>query len=158
MTNNDILRRLRFILKLNDNDLLTIMELGSLVVEKSDVNAWLKREGSDGYREMKDKELASFLNGLITYKRGRHDGKEPVSETILTNNLILKKIKIALRLTSEDIVDVFKAIDKRITVSEIGAFLRKPSHAKYRDFNGQYMRNLLYGLQTKGLNESTKAS
>lgn len=149
MENNDILRRLRFTFSFNDNKMIELSALGNLIVNRATISSWLKREGDDDFVEMSDKELASFLNGLIIDKRGRQEGREPIAEDRLTNNLILKKIKIALNLTTDDIVECFSLIDKRISVSEIGAFLRNPNHNKYREFNGQYLRNLLYGLQTK---------
>ncbi|TRX66329.1 DUF1456 family protein [Carboxylicivirga sp. M1479] len=149
MDNNDILRRLRFTLSLNDNKMIELFTFGNLKADRTKVSDWLKRDGDEAFVEMSDKELASFFNGLIIAKRGKQEGREPIAEDELSNNLILKKLKIALKLTSEDIVEAFKLIDKKITVSEIGAFLRKPDHHKYKEFNGQYLRNLLNGLQAK---------
>ncbi|MCU4176638.1 DUF1456 family protein [Carboxylicivirga sp. N1Y90] len=149
MENNDILRRLRFTFSFNDTKMIELSAMGNLTVNRATISSWLKREGDEDFIEMNDKELASFLNGLIIDKRGKQDGRDPEAEERLTNNLILKKIKIALSLTAEDIVNIFKIVDKKITISEIGAFLRNPNHNKYREFNGQYLRNLLYGLQTK---------
>ncbi|MBK3518884.1 YehS family protein [Carboxylicivirga marina] len=149
MENNDILRRLRFTLSLDDDKMIALFGLGNLKVDRAAVSNWLKRDGDEYFIEMSDKELASFFNGLIVDKRGRQEGREPIAEERLNNNLILKKLKIALSLTSDDIVEAFQLIDKRITTSEIGAFLRNPNHSKYREFNGQYLRNLLNGLQAK---------
>lgn len=149
MENNDILRRLRFTLSLDDSKVIELFTLGNLPVDRATISNWLKRDGDEYFTDLSDKELASFLNGLIIDKRGKQEGKEPVAEDKLTNNLILRKLKIALNLTSDDIVEAFKLIDKKITNSEIGSFLRNPNHNKYKEFNGQYLRYLLNGLQAK---------
>jgi len=149
MDNNDILRRLRYTFNLNDNHMMALFDLGMRSASRAEISNWLKREGDEDFVELKDMELASFLNGFIIEKRGKQDGPGPVAEAHLSNNLILRKIKIALNLRSEDIVELFKLANKSISASEIGAFFRKPSHSKYRDFNGQYMRNFMNGLQAK---------
>ena len=149
MDNNSILRRIRYSFSLNDNRMMELFVLGNRVSSRAEISNWLKREGEDDYTEMVDRDLASFLNGFIVDKRGKQEGKTPVAEDRLNNNLILRKLKIALNLKSEDIVELFNLVDKRITVSEIGAFLRHYSHNKYREFNGQYLRNFMNGIQAK---------
>jgi len=149
MDNNDILRRLRYTFSFNDNKMIELFALGNRAATRAEISDWLKRDGDESYNEMQDKDLASFLNGFIVDKRGKQEGREPVAEDRLNNNIILRKIKIALNLKAEDIVEIFKLINKQISVSEIGAFLRHYSHGKYREFNGQYLRNFMNALQAK---------
>ncbi len=156
MDNNSILRRIRYTFSYNDTQMLEIFALSNRVTSRAEISDWLKRDGDEAYVEMKDKDLAFFLNGLIVSKRGKQEGREPVAEDRLNNNLVLRKLKIALDLKAEDIVELFKLVNKRITVSEIGSFLRHYSHNKYREFNDQYLRNFMNGLQARYYVEGQK--
>ncbi len=147
MDNNDILRRIRFLSDLGDADMIEIFALADDVVSRSDISDWLKKEDDPAYKIMPDLKLATFLNGLINYKRGKREGEQPKPETQLNNNLILRKIKIAYNLSTDEIIDLFNHIDKKISAHELSAFLRNPEHAKYRACNDQYLRNLLQGMQ-----------
>ncbi len=149
MENNDVLRRIRYTFNLSDSQMIKLFETGNKEVTRAEISSWMKREGDEDFSELEDHALASFLNGFIISKRGKQEGKEPIAETKLTNNIIFRKLKIALNLKSEDIVELFKLADKQISISEIGSFLRNKQHNKYRDFNGQYMRNFMNGLQAK---------
>jgi len=64
----------------------------------------------------------------------------------LTNNDILKKLRVALKLRDEDIVDILQLVDFRISKSELGAFFRKEDHPKYMELQDQILRNFLNGL------------
>jgi uncharacterized protein YehS (DUF1456 family) len=64
----------------------------------------------------------------------------------LTNNDILKKLRVAHKLRNEDIVDILKLVDFRISKSELGAFFRNENHPKYMDCGDQILRNFLNAL------------
>lgn len=147
MTNNDIFRRIRFLFDYNDLKMLSLFKLAEYEVAEADVTAWLKQEDNPLFKEISDKELAIFLNGLIIEKRGRREGPLPEPEDPLTNNIILRKLKIALDLKSDDILDIFTLVDKGISKHELSAFFRDPSHRTYRNCMDQYLRNFLNGLQ-----------
>ena len=70
-------------------------------------------------------------------------------ESNLDNNIILKKIKIALSLTTDDIIDLFDLVDLEVSPHELSAFLRNPKQPQFRKCKDQYLRNLLYGIQEK---------
>tara|TARA_B110000211_G_C13650637_1_gene365782 strand:+ start:217 stop:570 length:354 start_codon:yes stop_codon:yes gene_type:complete len=110
---------------------------------------WLKKEEDPLLIALTDKELAIFLNGLIIEKRGKSEALLPEPEDILSNNMILKKLKIALDLKSDDILDLFALINKKISKHELSAFFRKPNHTSYRHCLDQYLRNFLNALQKK---------
>lgn len=99
--------------------------------------------------EITDKELGTSLNGLIIDKRGKREGPLPEAKDPLSNNMILKKLKIALNLKSDDILEMLASIDKKISKHELSAFFRKPDHKSYRDFLDQYLRHFLNALQKK---------
>ena len=64
----------------------------------------------------------------------------------LTNNDIFKKLRVAHKLRDEDIVDILKLVDFRISKSELGAFFRNVNHPKYMECGDQVLRNFLNGL------------
>lgn len=149
MTNNDIIRRLRYVFDFNDDKMIAVFKLADHDVTKEEVIGWLKKDGDPLLVDITDRELAIFLNGLIIEKRGKREGPQPEPEDPLSNNMILKKLKIALELKSEDILDLFALIKKRISKHELSAFFRSSNHRSYRPFLDQYLRNFLSALQKK---------
>ncbi|WKV12066.1 DUF1456 family protein [Marivirga harenae] len=149
MTNNDILKRVRYIFDYSDEEMITIFDSADYKVSRSLVTDWLKSEDHEDYKDIHDDQLASFLNGLINTKRGKREGVQPKPEKILENNDILKKLKIALNLKTEDIIVAFKLAGKPVSSHEVTAFLRNPKQNQYRPFLDQYLRNFLNGLQLK---------
>jgi len=147
--NNDILRRLRFTLDLNEPKIVAIFALADHKVTGNQVTRWLKKEDDPAYTECTDIEFATFLNGLITDKRGKKDGPAAVPEKRLNNNIIFRKLKIALNLQSDDVLAIMELADLRMSKHELSAFFRKPGHQHYRDCLDQVMRNFLMGLQLK---------
>lgn len=64
----------------------------------------------------------------------------------MTNNDILKKLRVALQLRDDDIVHILELVDFRISKSELSAFFRKEGHPNYRECGDQILRNFLNGL------------
>ena len=150
MTNNDILKRIRYTFDYSDTEMIDLFAMGGEEVTRAQISDWLKKELDDDFRDLDDKGLATFLNGLIVERRGpRTDGKQMEPEDRLNNNIILKKIKIALDLKTDDILDLFKSIDKKMSPHELSSFLRNHKQSQYRPFQDQYLRNLLTALQQK---------
>lgn len=149
MTNNDIFRRIRYLFKLNDSQVVNIYQHVEVAIQQADVLNWLKKEDDPSLVEMTDQELAAFLNGLIIEKRGKKEGPTPEAEEVLSNNTILRKLKIALDLKSDDILAAFESIDKKISKHELSSFFRNPDHSSYRPLMDQYLRNFLQGLSKK---------
>jgi len=158
MTNNDILRRIRYLFDFSDLKMIALFKLANYDVEKKDVSDWLKKEDDPLLIEITDKELAIFLNGLIIEKRGKREGPQREPEDRLNNNMILRKLKIALDLKTDDILDLFALIGKKISKHELSAFFRNSDHKSYQPFKDQYLRNLLNALQTKHKNKLGKHS
>lgn len=149
MDNNDILRRIRFSFDFNDDKMIRLFELGGYVVTRSDVSDWLKKEEDEAFDPLSDHMLAVFLNGLIVDRRGEKEGGLPEPEEWLNNNMVLRKLKIALDLKSDDILAMYQSIDKPISAHELSAFLRNPKQHQYRPCNDQYLRHFLMGIQKK---------
>ncbi|MBI4832313.1 MAG: DUF1456 family protein [Candidatus Lindowbacteria bacterium] len=149
MTNNDILRRLRYMLNYNDSTMADIFALGGHSVTSAAVADFLKREDEPGYVECGHPEMECFLNGLIIHRRGRKEGAPAPAENphaILLNNDILKKLRIALELQEDDMLAIMKYADVEISRSELSALFRKDGHKHYKDCGDQFLRKFLRGL------------
>ncbi|WP_293266447.1 DUF1456 family protein [Neptunomonas sp.] len=156
MTNNDILRRLRYTFDFNDSKMISIFRLADHEVTRAQVADWLKKEEDPAYLRCSDREFAIFLNGLINEMRGKKEGAAPEPERRLNNNIIFRKLKIALNMTSEDVLDVMAIEQFRLSKHELSAFFRKPDHQNYRECQDQVIRNFLSGLQHKYRDNKTE--
>ncbi len=146
MTNNDVLRRIRYLFNFSDLKIIALFKLADYDVKKADVSDWLKKKDDPLLKEITDRELAIFLNGLIIEKRGKREGPQPEPEDHLSNNMILRKLKIALGLKTDDILDLFALVDVKLSKHELSAFFRNPGHKSYRPCMDQYLRNFLNAL------------
>lgn len=149
MQNNDVIRSLRYTFDFGDDQMIKIFSLADLEVTRAEVSDWLKRDDDPEAKPISDFKLAVFLNGLINYKRGKKEGPQPVPESRLTNNQIIRKIKIALQLQTEDIIEILALAGRSMSKHEISAFFRKPDQHQYRLCRDQVLRNFLQGLQKK---------
>jgi uncharacterized protein YehS (DUF1456 family) len=149
MTNNDVLRRLRYTFDLRDTKMIKIFLSAGKTVTREQISNWLKKDDHTDYINCGDLYLATFLNGFINEKRGKKEGEQPEPEKKLTNNLILTKLKIALNLKAEDIIEIMGLASFTISKPELSALFRKPGHKHHRECKDQFMRNFLHGIQIK---------
>jgi uncharacterized protein YehS (DUF1456 family) len=149
MTNNDILRRIRYTFDFNDSKMIAVFGLAEHQVTREQISDWLKKDDDPAYQKFSDIQLAIFLNGLINDKRGKKEGPQPEPEQRLNNNIIFRKLKIALNLKAEDILEIMDQAGLHISKHELSAFFRKPDHKHYRDCKDQILRNFLKGVQIK---------
>ena len=150
MTNNDTLRRLRYALNIDDKKLAEAISHTGRPASADEVINWLKREDEPGYLELTDSLLCRFLDGLIIDRRGPHpSGNIPKPLEFLSNNEVLKKLRIALELKEEDVLAVFKKAEFVVTKAELGSFFRKEGHRNYRKCPEQVLKKFIKGLSTK---------
>lgn len=149
MTNNDVLRRLRYTFELNDDKVMATFASGGYEATRVEISDWMKKDDDDAYKNLGDKYLAAFLNGFINLKRGKKEGPQPEPEKKINNNIILRKLKIALNLQDDDLLEILHLADLRFSKHELSAFFRKPDHRHYRECKDQIIRNFLHGLQIK---------
>ncbi len=149
MNNNDILRRIRYTFDFTDRKMVEIFDHAGYEVSPELIVNWLKKDDDPDFESLHDLKLAVFLNGLIIEKRGKKEGEPPKPEKTLTNNLILRKLKIALNLIDEDIIALLKLAEVDISKHELSAFFRKPDQHQYRLCKDQFLRNFLHGMQLK---------
>lgn len=149
MNNNDIIRRIRYIYDYSDSKMIEIFKHVEFPVSREQIIIWLKKDDDPEYQLIRDKEMAIFLDGFIIEKRGRKNDDPIKHEKKLNNNIIFRKLKIALALKDDDILDIMKLADLRLSKHELSAFFRSPEQSQYRDCKDQFLRNFLQGLQIK---------
>ncbi|MBK5966650.1 hypothetical protein CCR95_21875 [Thiocystis minor] len=147
MTNNDVLRRLRYTFDFDDLKMMAVFAAADSRVTRPQVSHWLKKDDDPEFEACSDHQLAIFLNGLINERRGKKASEPPEPEPSLNNNIIFRKLKIALDLKADDILRLLAASDVHISKHELSAFFRKPGHKHYRQCKDQILRNFLSGLQ-----------
>ena len=129
--------------------MISMFSQGGLQVTRAQISDWLKKDDDPAFQQLSDLELATFLNGLIIEKRGKKEGPPPEAEKRLDNNMIFRKLKIALDLKAEDTLAILALSDFTISKHELSAFFRKPGHKHYRACKDQVLRNFLKGLQIR---------
>jgi uncharacterized protein YehS (DUF1456 family) len=152
MNNNDILRQLRYALNINDSTMIEIFKLADHEIGQSILTGLLKKEDEEGLVNCGDVVLGYFLDGLIFYKRGRKEmkpGEARRPDSRLTNNGILKKLRIALELKEDDMLAVLKLADVVISKPELSALFRKEGHKNYKECGDQFLRKFLKGLSLR---------
>jgi uncharacterized protein YehS (DUF1456 family) len=149
VTNNDVLRRLRYTFNFNDQKMIALFDLAKLTVSREQISNWLKKEDDPQVVNCSDVQLATFLNGLIIDKRGKRDGEQPQPEKRMNNNLVLNKLKIALALRAEEVIEMMATSGIRMTKPELSAFFRKPEHKHYRECKDQFLRNFIQAIDVK---------
>lgn len=166
MTNNDILRSIRYMLDLSNQRLVDICQLAEHETTVEDINTYLKPEEDEAYVACPDAVMLDFLDGLVIYKRGRketaagvkteQDAESAPTELSkvearaltlrMNNNLVLKKLRVAFELKEEDMHAIFASAQHEISKPELSALFRKKGHGNYRACGDQILRYFLKGL------------
>jgi len=156
MTNNDILKRLRYTFDLSDFSVLEMLKSGGKIITSVELNNIYKKEDESGYKNCSNLTLAAFLDGFIVKKRGpvpenlptdlSSQQKSAKAPNVPRNNEVFRKLKIALKLKDTDIVEVFKKVDFKISKSEVNAFFRRREHKNFRECGDQILRTFIQGL------------
>lgn len=149
MINNDILRRVRYALEINDSSMIEIFKQADYHMALPELISLLKKDDEQGFMECSDKIMEHFLNGLIYSRRGKIEskqGQDKKTNSTLSNNTILKKLRIALELREEDMLEIMEIADMKVSKSELTALFRKEGHKNYKDCGDQFLRNFIKGL------------
>lgn len=149
MINNDVIRSVRYILNVSEFKLVEIVQLGGGEVTQAAMNAYMKSEEEPGFEECPQKIMSQFLNGLIYFKRGKDESRPPLQDELPTNNVVIKKLRVAFELKDDDILEFLTDAGFAVTKSELSAFFRKEGHHNYRQVGDQFLRNFLKGLSAR---------
>lgn len=149
MANNELLCSIRDALELDAATMIQIFKDAGREVGESAIAAFLKREDEDGSIPCHNPIMGFFLDGLIIHNRGKQEGgtapaEKPLAE--LSNNAILKKLRIALDLREDDLVGIFTLAGIVMTKHELTALFRKPGHKHYKECTDQLLRGFIKGV------------
>ncbi len=151
MTNNDILRRIRFALNIPDAQVIPLMASGGQPVTQAELEPWFLKEEEAGYVACPGAALNAFLDGLILSYRGpRAEGAaespRPTGAVRINNNLVLKKLRIALALQEADCLALLAKAGMTVSKNELSALFRKPGTTNFKVCGDQLLRNFITGL------------
>jgi uncharacterized protein YehS (DUF1456 family) len=156
MINNDVLRRLRYALNITDLKVLEIFKLAGHEIDRAELDSIFMKEEEEGFVECADLVLERFLEGLVVSRRGRREdagarvaSSPPAIAARLSNNDILKRLRIALELKDEDLVGIMALAGTKASKGELSALFRKRGQPNYRPCGDQFLRNFLVGLTAK---------
>ncbi|HKM27405.1 MAG TPA: DUF1456 family protein [Thiopseudomonas sp.] len=146
MLNNDVLRSLRYTLNLNDNALLELFHNVEPDLDIATLRSYLASEEDESFVRMDDELMVGFLDSLIVSRRGPSPQPAPPTELPLTNNTVLKKLRVAFTLQEADLLAILDSVAFTVTKPELSALFRKPDHKNYRLCGDQLLRQFLKGL------------
>lgn len=127
--------------------MLSIFKLGGHEGSEPELATWLAHEEEPEFVLCEDETFARFLNGLIIKNRGAKDGGAPEPEGILSNNMVLQKLKIALNLQADGLLEILKLNELSLSKRELSALFRRADHKKYRECPDQLLSNILDGME-----------
>lgn len=145
MDNNDLLRRLRYALQLDDTEAARLATLGGVQVGADDMAAFRARDDDAEVRPCPDAVATALLNGLVTDRRGPSPDAARAVET-LDNNTVLKRLKTALSMQTAEVYRCIELGGGTVSQSAVGAFLRRPGTRNFRGLGDQMLRRFLTGL------------
>ena len=165
MKNNEIIIRLRDALDIKHEDIAEIFMLGGSSLIDEEVRMMFVESTEGGPNDIEEKKydlecdnfsLEAFLNGFIIFKRGQKESlsgepQKPVlaiKDDTSVNNVMLKKLKIALSLSSDDMIDIFQAAGVNLTKGELSPLFRKEGHKHYKKCSDTLAKGFLKGLNS----------
>jgi uncharacterized protein YehS (DUF1456 family) len=147
ISTNEILYRIQKALGLSVNEMLEAYRLEGYTMDEAHLKSLLKRRQDKGFMLCSYEELGIFLDGLITLKRGPSPQKPNSEEVIeLTNNLILKKLRIALELKEAETEIIFSLADIQLTKQQLSSLFRKESHKNFKPCSSELLMAFIEGL------------
>ena len=149
MINDDVLRSIRYMLDLSDSMVVDTIHLAdpSFEVDAAQVHDFLRKDDEPLFEACPDSVLARFLDGLIYHYRGRDESQpQRPPEKRITNNIVLKKLRVAFELKDMDMHAIFEDAGFPMSKPELSALFRQPDHKNYRECGDQALRNFLKGL------------
>jgi uncharacterized protein YehS (DUF1456 family) len=149
VTNNDILRSFRYALELDNPALLECLALSGAKVSLAELAAMLKHEEEPGFEPLPDDLLQALLDGFVIKLRGKREpkpGEKPEPPARLSNNRVLRSLRIALELKDADMLHILELAGMPVTKAELNALFRREDHRNYQPAGNQLLRNFLKGL------------
>jgi len=147
ISTNEILYRIKKALNLTSKEMLETYKLETYKMEEKHLDGLLARRQNKDFILCSYEELGIFLDGLVTLKRGPSPKKPNNDETVsLTNNLILKKLRIALELKEAQTEIIFGLADVELSKQQLASLFRKESHKNFKPCSDELLMAFLEGL------------
>lgn len=146
LTLNEILYKIKKSIDLTNSDIIKAYELENFSMSEERLESLLVRRNDDNFQEATFEEIGIFLDGLVTLKRGPSKQKASNEAVELTNNLILKKLRIALELKDPQIEIIFALADVELTKQQLSSLFRKESHKNFKVCSDELLLSFLDGL------------
>jgi len=147
LNTNDILYKIQKALNLSSDDMIKAYELAEYKMDSDHLDALLRKRQDKGYKICSFEELGVFLDGLVTLKRGPSPKKSETDEVVeLTNNLILKKLRIALELKEPETEIIFSLGEAELSKQQLASLFRKEGHKNFKECSDELLNAFLDGL------------
>lgn len=150
MRNDEVIRSIRYMLDINDIKIAQILKLRDYKPRRGEIEAIFETEDVPEFEypeDTSDELMAHFLDGLIYYKRGKSKDHPPRPiKTPVTNNMVLKKLRVAFKLKEKDMHDILESAGFSLSKHEMSALFRRKGHKNYRECGDQVLRYFLKGL------------
>lgn len=126
----------------------TLLNVSGIELGEQQIAKLLKGEGEGGFKSMPDYVLAIFLNNFINERRGRTaDGEEPINKRQkLSNNDVLKKLRVAFNLHEQGVRDVLSLATIELTKSDLSALFRKPGNSHFKACDDELLFDFIEAL------------
>ncbi|CAA6800147.1 MAG: Unknown protein [uncultured Sulfurovum sp.] len=147
MQTNDILFKLKTALSLENEQIIEAYKLADFEMTEERLVSIMKRRQDKGFEEATFEELGVFLDGLVLLKRGPSDKVANEDDVVeLTNNLILKKVRVAMELKEPELVILFALAEVTLTKRQIGSLFRKEGTKNFKACSDELLNAFLEGL------------
>jgi len=147
MNTNDILYKIQKALKLSSDEMIKAYELAEYKIESEHLDSLLRKRQDKGYKICSFEELGVFLDGLVTLKRGPSPKKQESDKVVeLSNNLILKKLRIALELKEAETEIIFSLGEATLSKQQLASLFRKEGHKNFKECSDELLSAFLDGL------------
>jgi len=144
---NDILHKIQKALNLSLEEMLEAYKLADYKMESSHLDSLLKRRQDKGSKLCSYEELGVFLDGFVVLKRGPSPKKNNDDEIVeLTNNLILKKLRIALELKEAETEIIFSLGEAELSKQQLASLFRKEGHRNFKECSDELLMAFLDGM------------
>lgn len=149
ISSNDVLRRVHDMFNFSDQLMLSLFKLGGYEASELELATWFARKEAPEFVVCEDEKLARFLNGLIINNRGPKGDSIPEPESVLSNNMVLRKLKIALNLQADDLLEILKLNECSLSKHELSALFRRSDHKNYRECPDPLLCKFLDGMEKR---------
>ena len=146
MKTNDILYKIQKALNLSQEEMLEAYKLAEYNMDATHLDSILKRHQDKGFKLCSYEELGVFLDGFVILKRGPSPKKKNDDVVELTNNLILKKLRIALELKEAETEIIFSLGEAELSKQQLASLFRKEGHKNFKECSDELLIAFLDGM------------